>query len=457
MDQITSIQVKNTIAEFLSAQLNKKLEQEQKRLDKAEKERDLDTITTLAEKITGLRNKYALNTWMENAAIKMAKQLKFGTHIAKGIHPDSKGDNVSFRGVGALSSGLVGSQTLPSLELDANGNAAALPLASFFNAVVDEHAEVKLRDLILHDHPALEGVFSNSTETSQQYLAAFKTVLSNNQGESVSDERNKQLLWPCSVSATVTDEYRVLVPLHPSALTYALDQKLKDLRYSDANKEARDNRKKKTAEQKTYVSISDLAVKKLGGTKPQNVSLLTSGQGGRSFLLPSLPPAISSQREFSVSKKHTTIFNNSLRYQCYLGLQELYAVVRAGKNNVDWRDQRKEALDIILAQILALAASIQNTYSAGWSKDYQLDMAEKYWLDPLRVNEDGEEAFAESKLVDDWTKTIEQNFSLWLNGLLKRQFPKQKYQFSDAEYTEWVREMRDAIKASQRAGKGVFA
>jgi CRISPR-associated protein Csy1 len=456
MSEISSKQVREAIAEFLQAQLYKKLEPELKRLEKAEKDNKADVISAVEEAISKLRERYTQDNWMDNAANKMAGELNFGTHIAKGVHPDSKGDNVNFREGRNLPEGLVGSQTLGNLALDANGNAASLPLASFFNVVVDEVSGVSLRDLILQDHVALEGVFSSKPEVSKAHQTKFKAALSNEQSQPSTDERNKQLLWPSTENAAHTNGYTSLIPLHPSALTHAVFQKLNGIRYSETNKEARDNRKKKTAEQARYVSISDLAIKKLGGTKPQNISQLTSGQGGRSYLLPSLPPELKPQREFSLSRNQTTIFNSSLRYQCYLGLQQLFIVVKSVKNTAEWRDQRKEALDIILAEVLGLAANVQAQYAAGWSKDYQLDMAEKYWLDPKRAEIEEEDVFAERRANDDWIKIIEQNFSLWLNDILKRKFPNKKYEFADAEYTEWVREMRDAIKASQRTGLGIL-
>jgi len=456
MSEISSNQVRDAIAEFLQVQLNKKLEPELKRLEKAEKDNDADAIHAIKEAILKLREKYALDSWMANAANKMAAELNFGTHIAKGVHPSSKGDNVNFRDERELPIGLIGSQTLGSLALDANGSAASLPLASFFNVLVDENSGHTLRDLILQNHAALAGAFSTTPENSKAYQAKFKAALSNEQSQPSTDERNKQLLWPSTENAAQTNEYTTLVPLHPSALTHAVFQKLNGIRYSEANKEARDNRKKKTAEQAPYVSISDLAARNIGGSNAQNVGRLTAGQGGKNYLLPSCPPELKPQREFSLSKSQSTIFNNSLRYQCYLGLQQLFIIVRSVNNTVEWRDQRKEAIDIILAEILGLAAKVQRQYVAGWSKDYQLDMAEKYWLDPQRAGKDGEEAFTQSRLGEDWTKTIEQNFSLWLNDILKRKFPNRKYEFADAEHTEWVREMRDAIKASQRAGQGVF-
>ena len=253
MDQINSRQVKEAIAEFLQTQLNRKLEPELKRLAKAEKDGDAETALKLTDVIDGLQQKYALDNWMDNAANKMAEQLSFGTHISKGIHPDSKGDNVNFRDTNDLPNGLIGSQTLQHLALDANGNAAALPLASFFNTIVDQSLGIKLRDLILHGHPSLEGVFSSKLENSNNYETEFKVALSNEQSQPSTDERNKQLLWPSTANAAQTDEYTTLIPLHPSALTYAVHQKLTQLRYSDANKEARENRKKTTAEQAPYV------------------------------------------------------------------------------------------------------------------------------------------------------------------------------------------------------------
>jgi hypothetical protein len=44
-----------------------------------------------------------------------------------------------------------------------------------------------------------------------------------------------------------------------------------------------------------------------------------------------------------------------------------------------------------------------------------------------------------------------------VNARLQKKFPNQLIQFGDAQYAEWLREMEQAIKASQRAGKEVFA
>ncbi len=465
MQSIDQAMVRQAIDGHLAELLNKKLEPEQKKLEKAEDANDEKKISAIRDEIENLQQKYHFDNWLAEAA---NKQLKFGTHISKGVHPSSKGDTINFTGAANLPDGFVGSQTLVALALDASGNSATLPLATFLGTPVGEHGEIRLRDLILSDHPALSGVFASDPLKSAEYQASFKAALSKPPTNPATDERNKQLLWPTDKNIGA-ENYICLVPLFPSALTHALYSRIKEACNSEENKLARDNRKKKNVEQKPYISISDLAFTILGDPlgnpltgKPSplklgNVGRLNLEQKGRNYLLPSLPPQISRQSEFSISKRQSTIFNNSLRYHCDSGLQELYSVIASPRNTVDERQQRKDALDMILTRILGITASIQKLNQAGWSKDYQLDMAEKYWLDPKRVDLEGESAFAEQQASGDWVNEIERSFSLWLNHILREKFKEQHHDFDDAEHLEWLKAMRTAIKASQRAGEGVFA
>src|SRR5690606_25079228 len=103
--------------------------------------------------------------------------------------------------------------------------------------------------------------------------------------------------------------------------------------------------------------------------------------------------------------------------------------------------------------IFKLAESIQTIYNPGWSKDYQLSMAEKYWLDPNRAMLEGEEEFANSREQNDWQEEIVALFSLWINQRLQRKFKDIASHFGDAEYIEWQREIEQAIKASLHSGK----
>ncbi|MGO0308046.1 type I-F CRISPR-associated protein Csy1 [Endozoicomonas acroporae] len=451
MESITRDDVIQAIDQYLSEQLQSKLEPEQKKLDKAEP--GSDQAQKISDKITDFVNRYDRANWMETLANKYTGQIKFGTHISKGVHPDSKGDNINFRPSSTLPAGIVGTQCLSASALDANGNAAALPLVAFFNISVNG---VLLRDLILANLPGLEKTFATDPALSAQYQQKFYASLAAQTDSPTTSGRNKQLLWPRN-NAIAEDNYHCLVPLHPSALINNVSGTIYSKRFSEENKNARDNRKKKSVEQKAYVSVISLAALKIGGSNPQNISSLTSKQRGVNLLLESLPPTYSRQQDFSLSKRQESFFSRSLAYHCYEALQMLYAVIEAANSNKDIRDQRKEALDLILGQILQMAAYVQQSFPAGWSENYQLKMAHKLWLDPLRANQEGQTAFKHQREKGEWVQSVMQDFSLWLNNLLHTRFKKQATDFDDVEFREWRREMEATIKASQRNNAGIFS
>ncbi len=460
MNIISSNQIKEVINSFLQAQLSKKLEPEQKKLEKAQASNDPSAINSATQKIADLKQQFSRQQWLEKAAHSMAQQLKFGTHISKGIHPDSKGDNINFKTDRELPEGLVGSQTLSHLPLDANGNAAALPLAAFFNLPIDSagdtESDIKLRDLIVSQHSSLEGAFADNAELSHQYLQHFKQALTGAIDSPRTDERNKQLLWPCSGDIVATDIYKNLIPLHPSALASIFKQKINTLRYSPENIEARKSRYSKTAKQQPYISINEIAYKTLGGTKPQNISQLTSREGGRNLLLPVIPPKIESKRVLRINKRSTSIFDKRLRAHLKSALSELYQVIEAKKNTMHEDNKRKRALVIILSELFILAKVIHGKYDAGWSRDYNLNSAEQYWLDPYRAELEDEEEFAQQREKADWLEDITRRFGQWLNKCLQDKFPHIKDDFGDAESLEWRKTIRNTIKASQRREEGMF-
>ncbi|PID65004.1 MAG: type I-F CRISPR-associated protein Csy1 [Gammaproteobacteria bacterium] len=451
----------NAVQAFLDSLFNKKTEKERKQLAKAKENNDHAKITSLQEKLSAERQKYHPSVWLDKAANQMAKQLHFGTHISKGIHPDSKGDNINFQASATLALEIIGTHTVNSQYLDANGNAAALPLAAFFDFVVDEvnDSSIKISDLILSDSADFIASLSVDKTTAAAYQQAFKTALQNTLTEPVSHERNKQMLWPLNAESSDdlhTLHYHNLVPLYPSVLTHEFYQRVNTIKYSDENKQARENRFKKTAEQKPYVTLSDLASVQLGGTKPQNVSLLMSKQGGRNYLLPSIPPTLSERYIFNLSKHRGSIFGKQLVYHCYKPIEQVFQVVKSPNNNVDIRTARKIAIDEILHILFSFAFYIKNTYPAGWSKDYDLNYNEKLWLDPYRANLEGEEKFAEDREKTDWHLDINRQFADWLNKLIRKKFPDIKHEIGDSEHAEWQREIADMSKHYERAGKGVF-
>lgn len=445
------------ISRFLEQQIDSKSEKLQKQLMKAQEDGNHAVITECQTQIDEIKKKFERVHWLDLAVNSMAKQLKFGTHISKGIHPDAKGDNVNLIPKQQRLNTLVGTHSLANPALDANGNAAALPLASFFDFDVGQG--VKVRDLILADNEQFIASLSDDKEMAGHYHACFKHVLQSTIENPATHERNKQMLWVTNdntVNHLDELQYINIIPLYPSALTYAVYLKINELRYSEENKKALENRFKPNALHTSYVSMPNLAIVQLGGSKPQNISQLTSRQGGRNYLLPSLPPKISQGREFSLSKFCENFFESkTLKYHIQDDFNYVVQVVKDTRNTIDVRDKRKDAIDRLLHTIFGIAHALQNK-PAGWSKHYALPLAQKIWLDPYRADLDGEAKFADEKTKQHWQKTILQDFASWFNQQLRSTVKELKFDFADAEYNEWQREIEEMQKFYERLGKGVF-
>lgn len=454
---ITNDLAQTAVSRFLEQQIDAKSEKLQKQLLKAQEDGNHAVITECQAQIDEIKQKFERTHWLDLAVNSMAKQLKFGTHISKGIHPDAKGDNVNFIPKQQRPNTLVGTHILANPALDANGNAAALPLASFFDFDVAEG--VKVRDLILADNEQFIASLSDDKETASDYHARFKQVLQSTMENPTTHERNKQMLWVTNDdTANHLDElqYINIIPLYPSALSYEVYLKINQLRYSDENKKALENRFKPNAKHTPYVSMKDLATVQLGGSKPQNISQLMSRQGGRNYLLPSLPPKIAQSREFALSKFAQNFFHSkTLKYHIHDDFEYVIQVVKDARKIKDVRDKRKDAIDRMLHTIFAIAHTLQDK-PAGWSKDYALSLSQKVWLDPYRADLDGEEEFAQYKSQNEWQKEILEDFASWFNNELREQFQNLKYDIADAEFTQWKREIEEMQGFYQRMGKGVF-
>lgn len=448
--QIDKTTIEKAIQAFLTAQYDKKTEKEQKQLAKAVEDNDVAKVAELQAFLQPFKDKYQKQTWLVEAK-KMAENVQVGTHISKGIHPSSRGDNVNF--TSEVSHDFVNTRTIKSTFLDANSPRGAidLPLVAFFEWEVIKG--IKMRDVILQNSEAVQKSFADDIELSKSYQQAFLDCLNNQLKNPKTHELNKQLLYPLA-----NDEYISLIPLHPSVLTHEFFIKINDKKYNEDNKTARENRHKKNVTQQRYISIHDLASVQLGGTKPQNVSQLMSKQGGRNYLLPSLPPKFKSSDSIRISPNAQSIFDGkAIQYHAREQLKALFALIKTDYNNVHIRDARKSILDEIVYRVFEIAFNLQNNRPAGWSKDYPyLKMAEKYWLDPHRGELEGEDEFKLARETKNWREEIEIAFADWLQHLLKLEFRPIAHEFADPEHNEWRDEIKEEIKQSLRLGQGVF-
>ncbi len=457
MRPITTQLVQERILAFLEEQYRNKAEPEKKKLDKTEKDQDIEKIAELQDRISKIREKYQMDTWMEQAATRMACGLKFGTHISKGVHSESKGDNIVFQPKQSIPDGLIASQHLGNPELDTNGNAAYLPLAAFFDWLVDEKQDIRIRHLIVNNHPALKGVFASDPEISDSYQQAFQHCLLAETEQPKTSEKNKQIFWPKQVTGENESSYTCLIPLYPSALTYEVHRKINAIRFSEENTKARENRYKGRDKQRSYQSFFDLAAIQLGGSNSQNVGRLVNKRKGRDYLLPSVPPTFTKSQGVRIGLNQKSFFHKGLKYHCAKELAALFKIIKIDRNNVYIRDARKAILDMLLDTIVLLATNIQVSNPPGWSRKLRgLSYDERLWLDPERAQLEGEEEFAEDRVTGDWRREIEIRFANWVNMLLKKEFKQIQHDFGKAEQNEWRRELKDMIKQSQERGLRVF-
>lgn len=458
MSHITPELASGAIKAFLASQYEKKTETEQKQLVKAVESNDHEKVTELKKTLAEAKDKYSVANWIPDAATRMAKQLKFGTHISKGVHPMSRGDNISFDKTDDLSVTLIGTHSIESNYIDANSSAAALPLAAFFDFEIDD--TTKIRDLILVDNTDFVASLAGDQSLAKTYQQNFKAALQNVITEPVTDERNKQLLWVTNAyQGEDIDElnYINIIPLYPSVLTHEMYQRINQLKFSDENKAARDNRFKKTADQQPYISLNNLATVQLGGTKSQNVGRLNNFQSGRNYLLPSLPPILNlADSTFKPSKFANTIFAKSLANKVNPILQDIFYVVKSAKNTVDIRDARKEAMDEILKRIFEFANYMRNDLPAGWTKDSELDECEQFWLDPKRAELPDEEEWSARREQTEWHKETIHRFARWMNTLLQEKFKDIRTEIADPEHNQWEQDIDAMKRLYERAGKGVF-
>lgn len=353
--------------------------------------------------------------WVKNDLLPKVTKSNFSTHISKGIHPSSNGENVTFKPENTLPLGYVASQSIARLDLDLSGNALNFPVAKFFAIQIDDFHT--LRDLILDNSPSLAGVFASNSEESEEYRSIFSKVLQGTQLRGVTDQRNKQLLWCNHQDSIINDDYTCLIPLHPVSL-------LKEVHHKVVSRKRSPD-----------IFMPSLARVAFGGKHPKNISFFTNNQAGVNYLLPSLPPISHHSSDFKLKLSDNTIFNKRLANVCRIGFHKLFESTELRSRNFHRKTRIFDAVNTILQIVLSHVHFLQEQ-NLGWSKAYSLAWEEKYWLDPKRAELDGESDFKEGYELGEWREIIEDKFTSWITYYLQKYFPQLNEDFKDTGYQE---------------------
>lgn len=388
-------QVRSAIHAFVAERLAQKLEK--LKPDEEDKQRELEAA-------------YEPKAWLAGAARRVT-QLQLATHIVKPIHPDARGTNILAVEQRLGAPGVVGTHSLSAdRQMDVVGNAAALDVYKFLSI---QHEGKSLLQRMLDRDSATVAALSDDPAEAEALRSAFASIAECD-SDPETHELAKQVYFP------VDGDYHLLAPLFPTTLVHHVQRIIREHRFGDAAKAARDARREGRPWSHGYCEYPDLAIRKLGGTKPQNISQLNSERYGENWLLASKPPVwerLDVKPPFHAESVFDRWFGR--RRPVREAVKRLREFLSATDyNNKAIRDTRARLVGDICDEVHQYAASLR-VLKPGWSADpaCRLHPAEQLWLDPLRARSD--EAFSNLRASLDWRDQVSSRFANWLNASLE--------------------------------------
>lgn len=390
-------------------------------------------------KYLALVEQFQFDTWINDAARRVG-QLQVVTHSLKPIHPDAKGSNLYAPPESLNNHRLVGSHTLPAdFAGDVVGNAAALDVYKFLKLQFEGKS---LLERALENDSEFAKALSDNPEQAQAWINAFAAIIEP-RGEHASHTRGKQLYWLVGDDAadveSDAENFHLLAPLYATSLAHCVFQTINHDRFSEEAKEARKAKREGKYAEQTVHSYPNLAVQKMGGTKPQNISQLNSERGGNNYLLASLPPSWN-VRDIRTPLKVASVFSHpgvfGSRSEVRSLVKDLKRFLETNPStDMHTRDFRDDYTAMLMDE-LALFAMQMHSLPAGWSADEKCELVaeEAFWLDPGRSEEDA--AFREARNSVEWADEIRHRFANWLNATLGEKLP-----LGDVEFRHWQKTM----------------
>jgi len=422
--EVSAEEVRGVIEGFLADRM-------QAKLDSLKKEDD-DGRQKISEK-------YKLENWVADAS-KRVSQIQQATHPVKFVHPSIKKCTslVSF-GNPAAGELLVGTQTLKGkLTKDvAVENAAALDVYKFLTLDV---GGVSILDLAVENRNVLRQALTHDEALGNRWVDEFE-YFSKPRSPYKTHTLAKQIFWPVENGG-----YHLLAPLFPTSLVHQVWSTIREDRFSETTKDAREARKKELPYPHGYREYPNLAIQKFGGTKPQNISQLNSERYGENHLLPSLPPQWNSdplKPPLKVESVFDGPFGRRRRVrELVKTLREFLYSVQDVNSNIRIRNKRIELMGYLVDEVLLFAAELREL-DALWSlhPDCKLNIDEQCWLNPERAKTDPE--FSAKYTWADWQENVCKRFASWLNAQLSK--PKKPLPFDDNSARQWRGDMESEL------------
>lgn len=376
--------------------------------------------------------------WLTDAARRVS-QIQAVTHSLKPIHPDAKGTSLYCEPDQLTAIDIVGSHSLGhQFAADVVGNAAALDVYKLLKLEVEGKT---LLELAVAGDTDLANALNPDATMAQQWLQAFAS-LAKARGRPSSHTNAKQLYWLAGTDAHDESAFHLLAPLYPTSLVHRVYLQLQDDRFSDEAKESRAARKAGEPHSRPVREYSNLAIQKLGGTKPQNISQLNSERRGDNCLLASLPPIWQSADVRALLGVDHLFQVFGVRKEAKLLASTLRQFLEADRaRNSETRRQVSEWLARLIDELVFFQAEF-SALEPGWSlvAECKLPLAQRVWLDPFAEREKGQ-----GMTLEDAADEVAADFANWVNQQLRDPLP-----MGDAEFTHWRKLARDEFATLTR-------
>ncbi len=410
---------KTAINDFLQKRLNAKL----------------DKLPPDDPKRVTLQAQFRPDAWIKDAAHRVSR-IHAATHSLKATYPNAKALNTSLY---CEPRKLRAYKELGSHSIDADifddivGDAAVLDVYTF---LCTEANGSTLLGAILKNDSDLKAAFSNDDKQAQEWMNAFSGLMEQH-GEIASHTRAKQIYWLTGDDPCNDNHYRLLSPLYANTFAHAMYLRIQEDRFSEATKAAKQARRDGQDHPNGYADYPNLAILKLGGSNPQNISRLNNQRRGNNYLLASLPPSWKSRNVREPWHKESVFTQFGARPMVRSALNALCLLLNADPTpTMATRDQRDSLTDDIIDELILFGQEMQQGLTAGWSAkpQCQLVQVERLWLDPYRTITDDD--FRKTWVLLEWPDEIGKRFGNWLNKELSGLLP-----VGEIEHRHWTREL----------------
>jgi len=377
---------------------------------------------------------FSLNQWIPNAANR-AGQISISTHPCTFSHPSSRknknGYTSSIIAISqSLNDGFLRSGNV-DVDADALGNAAALDVYKFLTLVMTD-GQTLLQHFEQDTELALNLLSLPNADEKQNYqmLKLGFLAMTTGVGESITSSKIKQVFFPVGTQtptqATDVENYHQLSILTASGIVFELRKRLDFMRFGDDIKIARD-KKKNGLQHNGYMEIYNLTTIGYGGTKPQNISVLNSQNGGKAHLLLSVPPQLKNR---NIHFPNSDFFSQTVNYfQCKHQFYQLHNLYERDDNNMHTRAGRDEYYQSVIDHIIEKMWQIRSIALAQYSDTAnQLPSTQKIWL--CEQNE-----FKTLRdTTDDWLDDIVKSLTTFLFYGYEKNLGKKAIKFSSNEH-----------------------